>query len=430
MKKILLFSPTGMVGCRLMERLKNTDHRIFYWQRNKYDIPDENIDIFIYVAGITSGRHETAKQYVVDNCYMAAKVVDACKQCNVKRIIFLSSDEVYGNLDTDSLSADSDRINPGVYASSKYLSEQIIMESEIPYYIIRSPGIVDGTKIKNSFLERTAIDLSQNRTITCNHMEDLFNNVVHLEDLCKFILLLTNKENDDRNKIFHVGQCESEKLTNIINYMRNQIESNSKILAMSKKGRHFTLPVEDAVEYGYASRGIYPIIDEIVMMLRSRISGKNVEFVEKALYYLDNEQINYIKNKARNTAMHKYRVCLHEGIDDKMHVMLSAYPRYAYVKPHFHPGKSELKIIVEGSVLVIIYDDSGQEKNRSILSQGETDILYIRQGIAHTNIPLTDCLLLEVTPGPFDRANDSVFLNGFPENMEMSDVETIFVNCK
>ena len=422
----MLFSPYGLVGKCLDAKLNNEDINLYYWDRDKRNFPDGNIDTFIYIASITSSRKEKAEKYIVDNSYSAIEVVNECKKYYAKRIIYLSTDEVYGSIQTDGLNENSDKINLNAYAMSKLLAEKVILESGIPYYIIRSCGIVGSGTLGDSFLERTALQIKQGKDVRCTHTEDLFNNVVHVSDLADFIARIAAANENFDSRVFHVGQTEAVKLSDIMAYLCNRFHSKSKIIPSDGNGRYFVLPTDDAEKLGYRSRGIYKILDEIVAKIDSRITGNSVEFFSSDIYIADIYEIKKMKSKAIESLSSKYRLCLHKDINDKMHVMFSVYPAYSYVRPHYHPKKSELKIVVKGSIIVLIYDKQGKEIERRFLEKGKDEIMYIREGINHTNIPITDCILLEVTPGPFDSVNDNIFLDGFPEFAGRSEVKDIF----
>lgn len=144
MKKIILFSPNGYVGSFIKETIEKEKGIQLYeiTRKSNLELYQMNYDILIYSAAVTSARHEVAEKYVQDNVVTAVSMVNFCKNHHVKRIIYLSSDEIYGDLNVDKVTENTIMINPSVYATTKYLAEKIIIESGIPYYILRLPGIV------------------------------------------------------------------------------------------------------------------------------------------------------------------------------------------------------------------------------------------------------------------------------------------------
>ena len=138
MQKVILFSPGGYIGGYLKEAiLKDKDILLYEITRGsdlgKYQ---EDFDVMVYSASVS---YASARKYVEDNVVTALTMVDFCLERHVKRIIYLSSDSVYGQLHTDMVSKQTVMVNPDLYGTTKYLAEKIIMQSDIPYYILRLP---------------------------------------------------------------------------------------------------------------------------------------------------------------------------------------------------------------------------------------------------------------------------------------------------
>ena len=186
-----------------------------------------------------------------------------CREHNIKRIIYLSSDEIYGKLNTDMVTSDAIMVNPNHYAATKYLAEKIIMESKIPYYILRLPGIVGriwGRNFIYSLLDR----IKNNERIELYNMNKEFNNIVDIDDLTQFIAILCNYIDNGKNEIFLLGNTECVKLADIVSYMKTIYHSISVINNVDmEQRRYFTLDVTMAVQYGYRSKNIRTIIDEL-----------------------------------------------------------------------------------------------------------------------------------------------------------------------
>lgn len=270
MKKIVLFSSTGYVGSFFRERMrKERDVQIVEITRNSM-LEEYNgfYDIIIYSASVIKSD---VVGYVCDNVLTVLKMINFCKEHHIKRIIYLSSDSIYGELNTDEVSEDAIMVNPGFYGITKYLAEKIIMQSGIPYYILRMPGIV-GKVWRSTYLYRLIDQLCMNETITVYNSERQFNNVVDLDDLIHFILLLCNM-NRESSEIFLLGNTEKTELMKIVYYAKNLCQSTSEIDFKSTVGkRYFTLDVSKAVEYGYVSKSIWNIIEELYVL---KMVGKN-----------------------------------------------------------------------------------------------------------------------------------------------------------
>ncbi len=266
MKRVILFSPKGYVGSYLAERLrKENDIQLYEMTRdsdwNEYE--ESTYDALIYSAAVTSGRNETADKYVQDNVVTAVSVVKFCEEHDVKRIIYLSTDEIYGELNAEIVNEKTIMINPNLYASTKYLAEKIIASSHIPYYILRLPGIV-GKEWGKNFVYSLMTRIKNNDAIELYNMDKDFNNVVYLEDLINFIVVLCTRIENSPNEIFLLGNTERMKLGDIALYIKEIYQSASQLKNIdAQQKRYFLLDVSKAVQYGYSSKKIKNIIDEL-----------------------------------------------------------------------------------------------------------------------------------------------------------------------
>lgn len=152
-----------------------------------------------------------------------------------------------------------------------------------------------------------------------------------------------------------------------------------------------------------------------------RPSGKNYVHVnDEHILKVDKEYIAYLKTLAHKDEDSKCTMCLHNDIREHVHEMINVYPKLAYVRPHSHPFKTETKIMIEGKMLVVIFDDHGMITDNFVMERQGIFTFRIDKGIVHMSIPLTDVVFYEVTEGPFTGKGDSVFPEWAPlsENAE------------
>lgn len=188
MLKVILFSPKGYVGSYIKKRLDNEEgiELLEITRESNLDGIEGSYDLLIYSASVTSARNADAGKYIRDNALCAVMMVEFCRKHQVKRIIYLSSDEIYGQLYTDQVTETAVMCSPNIYAATKYLAEKVIMESGICYYILRLPGIV-GRRWGNCFLHRLIDAVSRNEKVFVYNADKDFNNVVDIDDLVDFI---------------------------------------------------------------------------------------------------------------------------------------------------------------------------------------------------------------------------------------------------
>lgn len=264
-KKIVLFSPTGYIGGFIKERIQEENDVMLYGITRNSDLGQYqgNYDVLIYSAAITSARNETAEKYVQDNVMAVVSMIYFCKKHHIKRIIYLSSDEIYGELNTEEVTENAVMLNPNLYAATKYLAERIIINSGIPYYILRMPGVV-GRIWGETFIYRLMDKIKKNEKVELYNSDRYFNNILDIDDLTKFIVKLSNTRNSGENQIFLLGNTEKTKLKEIAYYIKALYHSTSVIQNKdTDQKRYFTLDITRAVQYGYSSKDIRTIIDEL-----------------------------------------------------------------------------------------------------------------------------------------------------------------------
>lgn len=269
LKKVILFSPTGYIGFFLKERLqKKQDIHLYELERNS-DLEQykDNYNVMIYSAAVSNA---TVDKYVQDNVVTAISIVNFCKEHNVERIIYLSSDSIYGELNTDVVTERAVMVNPDMYGVTKYLAERIIIESGIPYYILRMPGVV-GRVWKNNFISNLMSRIKNNENIELYNMDRKFNNILNIDDLTEFIVTLCDCGNKDKiSEIFLLGNMEAVELKQLVFYIKELHHSTSLISNVdTDKKRYFTLDITRAVEYGYSSKNIKKIIDELYQIQKA-----------------------------------------------------------------------------------------------------------------------------------------------------------------
>lgn len=110
--------------------------------------------------------------------------------------------------------------------------------------------------------------------------------------------------------------------------------------------------------------------------------------------------------------------------------MINVYPERLYVRPHKHPVKTETKHMIEGNMLMLMFDDSGKITESFILnekSSGGCFAYRIEKNYYHSIIPLSEVVVFhEIINGPYTGVNDSVFPEWAPPNNDEPGIKTFF----
>lgn len=162
-----------------------------------------------------------------------------------------------------------------------------------------------------------------------------------------------------------------------------------------------------------------------------RPSGKDYLHInDSRILKIDQDYIARMKTLAQRNNDKKCTMCLHNDIREHMHEMINVYPKGAYIRPHSHPFKTETKRIIEGKLLVVIFDEAGEIQDKFVIEKEGIFTVRMDKGIIHTNIPLTDVVFHEAISGPYIGKGDSVFPEWAPESSDKKDVEVFVKNLE
>jgi len=102
----------------------------------------------------------------------------------------------------------------------------------------------------------------------------------------------------------------------------------------------------------------------------------------------------------------------HAGPSDNPHRFLNALTRGSYCAPHRHaaPPKAESFLVLTGEVLVLLFDDQGEIRERHVLGRAGLVGIDIRAAAWHTIAAVSPtAVCYEVKPGPWDPQTDKEF---------------------
>jgi cupin fold WbuC family metalloprotein len=114
------------------------------------------------------------------------------------------------------------------------------------------------------------------------------------------------------------------------------------------------------------------------------------------------------------------RYNLHASPASSLHSMVILQPFGAYRKPKKHLGKPKIYHIVDGEMVVVIFEEDGSVRAAHHLASDKVLVIHVEADCYHTNMALTpQAVYHEVTVGPFERASaDRVFASFAPDDSE------------
>jgi len=138
---------------------------------------------------------------------------------------------------------------------------------------------------------------------------------------------------------------------------------------------------------------------------------------------IDNQLIEEILKKARASPRKRALHCLHKP-DSNIQIMINACLQDTYVTPHKHenPDKKEIFCVLRGKGAIIIFDDSGKIKEKTILEEGGTvKAAVIPPRTWHSLVILSpEAVFFELLEGRYDPQTHKQFAPWAPteENKE------------
>ena len=129
-------------------------------------------------------------------------------------------------------------------------------------------------------------------------------------------------------------------------------------------------------------------------------------FHNKDIIEVTSNLIEKLKEAANQDPLKRARFNLHKSPhQDKLHEMVIVLHKDTYVRPHKHYQKTESFHIIEGSLIVVFFNDNGEIINKVKMSENGSKYPFmyrLSNELWHMVIPLTEFVIFhETTNGPF-----------------------------
>jgi len=128
------------------------------------------------------------------------------------------------------------------------------------------------------------------------------------------------------------------------------------------------------------------------------------------ILFVNHEMIEKIKYEALQSPRHMARLLMHLSHEDTVQEMLIAMGRECAITPNSAAGKSESLQIIEGQLLLVIFDMEGnvvRKEEMSAFANNGSSIYRLNSTPWHTMIPLTEMVVVhETLQGPFESSSE------------------------
>lgn len=166
--------------------------------------------------------------------------------------------------------------------------------------------------------------------------------------------------------------------------------------------------------------------------MRTKRINDEVLYSDDRIVKVGLEDVESLKEQANNNRRKRIRLCAHDGVEDELHEMFIIHTNDTYVRPHKHLNKSESIHVLEGSVDLVIFDESGNITEVTTLGDYTSGYQFyhrLSDPTYHTLVIQSDTIAFhEITNGPFD-PDDTVWAPWAPasdseDNTEASEFLT------
>ncbi len=280
--KILVTGVSGFIGGHIASYLLGKGHKVVGVSRREPPKPygvkfvkldlsvsevnlDDGIDIVVHTAAQSPYNANGISSYIRSNIVAFENLISFAKKVNVKKIVYLSSISVYGEINTTKVKEDYKPVAPGIYGMTKYIGELMLKEAGIPSFAVRLPGVI-GKGAHSCWLAKIAALMAKGEDVKVCNGDFLFNNVICVPDLAMLTEYLINNEFDDKFIAFNAAASDYMKVKDMIFFMKDCLKSGSEIIFYEKGGESpFSIDVNKMLTYvGYKTYSVKESLENYI----------------------------------------------------------------------------------------------------------------------------------------------------------------------
>lgn len=190
----------------------------------------KNVDLAINVAAESHVDNSFGNSllFTKTNTLGTHSFLESCRINKVKKIIHVSTDEVYGESKNIAFSEDQ-FLNPtNPYSASKAGADMIansyVHSYEMPINIIRANNIFGIRQYPEKLISKTIFNFLRKKKMTIHGNGDYYRHYLAVEDFCESIhtIILKGK----KFEIYNVGSEDCYKITDVIKLIANNLNIN------------------------------------------------------------------------------------------------------------------------------------------------------------------------------------------------------------
>ena len=195
-----------------------------------------------------------------DNVTATTRLIRYAREAGATTFVYLSSLSIYGDIAGPVVDETTPIVNPTLYGVTKYQGEAIVREAPLRSLSIRLPGVIGRASVRN-WLTGVVHAAKHGQTIALYNPEGLFNNAIHIDDLCRFTAHLVEHIGWNGHDAVTVGAAGLTTVRRAVETIIQTLGSRSPIVVKEATTPGFTISIERATTvYGYAPMEIESMI--------------------------------------------------------------------------------------------------------------------------------------------------------------------------
>tara|TARA_E500000178_G_scaffold354814_1_gene425205 strand:+ start:981 stop:1898 length:918 start_codon:yes stop_codon:yes gene_type:complete len=254
-KNILIVGGSGIIGSNLILKLSRKN-KIFVFDKKKLNTKKKNIffikgdcsksfnynklpkkiDIVFYLVGIKGGKNSlnlnTLEKYIYNNFNILVKFLNILKKKKTKKIIFTSTEHVYGDNDkSNNKCMHLETFPKNYYGFSKLLAEKYLFNfyknTSINVDILRIPRVIypNDNSVISVIIKKTYL----NKKIILKKAKSNFN-FIFIDDLID-AMMISSKQINSKFRILNIfNNSKPVSLLQIVNKIKKIYGGNKKVL--------------------------------------------------------------------------------------------------------------------------------------------------------------------------------------------------------
>lgn len=204
---------------------------------------------------------------LIDNNIVAtARLLDYAREACVQTIIYFSSLSIYGVISVPVVSELTPITAPSLYGLSKFAGEVLLRETATTprSLALRLPGIIGRDSTRN-WLSGVMARAKAQQPIEFYRPDAPFNNAVHVDDLCRFIVQCLERPDWDGHRVLTLAAAGMTTVGGAVNRIVSGLGSRSPLKPQRDGRPSFTISIERAQrDFAYAPRSIEAMLDQFV----------------------------------------------------------------------------------------------------------------------------------------------------------------------